>query len=39
MQGFQVRENNSKQVITICMGPIKGAKEDMALKGRLNIFL
>jgi hypothetical protein len=21
------------------MGPIKGAKEDMALKGRLNIFL
>jgi hypothetical protein len=39
MQGFQVRENNSKQIIIVCMGPIKGVKEDMALKRGLNIFL
>ncbi len=39
MQGFQVRENDSKQIIIVCMGPIKGVKEDMALKGGLNIFL
>jgi hypothetical protein len=39
MQGFQVRENDSKQVITVCMGPIKGVKKDMTLKGGLNILL
>jgi hypothetical protein len=39
MQGFQVRENDSKQVITICMGPIKGVIKDMALKGGLNMLL
>jgi len=38
-QGFQVRENDYGQVITICMVPIKGVKEDMALKGGLNILL
>jgi hypothetical protein len=39
MQGFQVRENDYGQVITVCMVPIKGVKEDMALKGGLNILL
>jgi hypothetical protein len=39
MQGFQVRENDYEQVIIVYIGPIKGVKEDMALKGGLNIFL
>ncbi len=39
MQGFQVRENDYGQVIIVCMVPIKGVKEDMALKGGLNILL
>jgi hypothetical protein len=38
MQGFQVRENGSEQVIIVYLGPTKPFKK-MALKGGLNKIL
>ncbi len=39
MQGFQIRENYFKQVITIYMGPIKGVKEEGAKRRIKHTFV